>query len=72
MVVGREPVVSLTRSPAAETAERVTLGFVRADMDYLPGAAEAVAPDAAEPRTEQMAFPIVLREGEAGRSPSGG
>ena len=62
---GREPVVSLTRSPAAETAERVTVGFVRADLDYAPGAAEALAPDAAEPRTDQMALPIVLSEGEA-------
>ena len=42
VAVGGEPVVALTRSPAAETAGRVTLGFVRADMDYLPGAVEAL------------------------------
>ena len=29
--------MSLTRSPAAETAERVTVGFVRADLDYAAG-----------------------------------
>ena len=51
VAAGREPVVALTRSPAAETAERVTVGFVRAEQDYLPGAVEALAPDAAEPRT---------------------
>ncbi len=65
-VAGR-PVVSLTRQPAAETAERVTVGFVRADSDYASGAVDAVAPDAAEPGTEQMAFGLVLSEGEAGR-----
>ena len=71
VAVGREPVLSLTRSPAAETADRVTVGFVRADLDYVPGAVEALAPDAAEPRTEQTVLPIVLSEGEAGRSRSG-
>ena len=43
----------------------MTVGFVRADLDYVPGAAEALAPDAAEPRTEQTALPIVLSEGQA-------
>ncbi len=65
VAVGREPVVSLTRSPAAETSGRVTLGFVRADLDYLPGAVEAVVPDVAEPRTDQTAVSLVLSEGEA-------
>ncbi len=65
VAVGREPALALTRSPAAETAGRVTVGFVRADLDYVPGAAEALAPDAAEPRTEQTALPIVLSEGQA-------
>ena len=64
-VVGREPVVSLTRAPVAEAADRVTLGFVRAELDYLPGAVEALAPDAAEPRTEQMSVQLVFGEGEA-------
>jgi hypothetical protein len=50
VAVGREPVVSLTRSPAAETAERVTVGFVRSYFEFLPGAVVAIAPDAAEPR----------------------
>jgi hypothetical protein len=64
-VVGSEPVVSLTRAPVAEAADRVTLGFVRADLDYLPGAVEALAPDAAEARTEQTSVQIVFGEGEA-------
>ena len=62
---GREPTLALTRSPAAETAGRVTVGFVRAEQDYLPGAVEALAPDAAEPRSEQTSMPIVLFEGQA-------
>jgi GTA TIM-barrel-like domain/Putative phage tail protein len=64
-VVGKEPVVALTRAPAAETAARVTVGFVRADMDYVPGAVEAVAPDQAEPNAAQTAVSIVFSEGEA-------
>jgi hypothetical protein len=59
--------VTLTRSPASEAAERVTVGFVRADLDYAPGAVEALAPDAAEPRSEQMALPVVFSEGDARR-----
>ncbi len=65
VAVNREPVVSLIRAPAAETAQRVTIGFVRAEADYLPGAVDALAPDAAEPRTEQSSVAIVLSEGEA-------
>ena len=65
VAAGREPVVSLTRTPAAETPERVTVGFVRAEQDYLPGAVEALAPDAVEQRTEQTSLPLVLFEGEA-------
>jgi hypothetical protein len=64
-VVGREPVVALTRAPAAETAARVAVGFVRADMDYVPGAVEAVAPDQAEPNAAQTAVSIVFAEGQA-------
>jgi hypothetical protein len=65
VAAGREPAVALTRSPAAETAGRVTVGFVRAEQDYLPGAVEALAPEAAEPRSEQTSVPVVLSEGEA-------
>ena len=64
-MIGREPALTLTRAPAAETAGRVTIGFVHADLDYVAGAAEALAPDAAEPRTEQSALPVVLSEGQA-------
>src|SRR5688500_18133038 len=59
------PVVALTRAPAAETAARITMGFVRADMDYVPGAVEAVAPDQAEPNAAQTSVSIVFSEGEA-------
>ncbi|MFO1208804.1 MAG: glycoside hydrolase/phage tail family protein [Amaricoccus sp.] len=62
---GREPPVSLTRAPAAEMADRVSVGFLRADLDYQAGAVDALAPEAAEPRTDQMSLPIVLFEGEA-------
>ena len=62
---GNESVVSLTRAPAAETADRVTVGYVRAELDYQPGAAEARAPQAAEPRTEQTSVAIVFSQGEA-------
>ncbi len=62
---GREPPVTLTRSPAVEMADRVTVGFLRADLDYQAGAVDALAPEAAEPRSNQMSFPIVLLEGEA-------
>ena len=41
------------------------LGFVRADLDYLPGAVEALAPDAAEARTGQTSMQIVFSEGGA-------
>ena len=58
-------VVSLTRAPAAETADRVTLGYVRGEFDYQLGAAEARAPEAIEPRTEQSSLAIVFLQGEA-------
>ncbi len=65
VVRGNAPPVELTRSPAAETAGRVTVGFIRADLDYLPGAVDALAPGATEPRTSQTSVPIVFRAGEA-------
>ncbi len=57
--------LAMARLPAAETADRVAVGFVRADSDYGSGAVEALAPDAAEPSTDRMAFALVLTEGEA-------
>ena len=36
VATGREAAITLTRSPAAETGQRVTMGFVRADLDYRP------------------------------------
>jgi hypothetical protein len=59
------PAVELTRAPAAETADRITVGFVRADMDYLPGAVDASSPETAEPRASQTSLPIVFREEQA-------
>lgn len=63
--VQAEPVLALTRAPAAETADRMTLSFVRADQDYLPGATEATAPGAIEPTTDRMTLPIVFRDEQA-------
>jgi hypothetical protein len=67
VAVSGEPVLSLTRLPAAETADRVQVGFVRADSDYAAGAVYAVAPETVEPTTDQMSFALVLSEAEAGR-----
>jgi GTA TIM-barrel-like domain/Putative phage tail protein len=61
----REPAFVRVRAPAAETAGRVTLGYVRADLDYQSGAVEARAPDEAEPATSQRELPMVLTTGEA-------
>lgn len=61
-----QPVMSLSRAPSVETADRVTVGFVRADNEYQTGAASALAPEAGEPRAEQTSVPLVLREEEAG------
>jgi len=66
LVDGRA-VVALTRLPAAETADRLTVGFVRADSDYASGAVDAIAPEATEPSTDRMSFALVLSEAEAGR-----
>lgn len=60
-----QPVLSLSRAPAVETADRVTVGFVRADSEYQAGAASALAPEAREPRAEQTSVSLVLRQDEA-------
>lgn len=59
------PVLGRVRSPAAEAAERLTVGFVSAGRDYQPGAVEARLPGSEEPTADQLALPIVLAEGEA-------
>jgi hypothetical protein len=59
------PVALLTRGPSAETAGRVSLSFVRSDLDYQVGAAEALSTTIAEPYTSQSSLPLVLSEGEA-------
>ena len=65
VAVGGQPVVSRIRGPLAETAGRVSVGFVRSDQDYQAGASEARAPDAEEPRTERVDLPVVLSDAEA-------
>lgn len=61
-----QPVVTLIRAPAVETADRVTVGFVRADNEYQAGAASALAPEATEPRAEETSVALVMRTDEAG------
>jgi len=65
VVVSGQPVVSRTRAPLGEMAGRVAVGFIRADGDYLAGAAEARIPDAEEPKTEGIELPVVLSGAEA-------
>ena len=62
---GRDPALVRTRLPATETAERVVVGYVRADQDYLPGAVAALAPEASEAQSSQTSVPLVLSAGEA-------
>lgn len=61
----QEPVVLRTRMPAAGVPGRVTLGFVRSDLDYQAGAAEAVSTERVEPHTGQTSVRIILSAGEA-------
>jgi hypothetical protein len=60
-----EPVMRRTRGPVVDTPGRVVYGYVRADMDYAVGAAEAVRPHESEPNTSQTSLPIVLAAGHA-------
>lgn len=60
-----QAVIAQTRTPAAEMADRVTIGFVRDDGDYQTGAASALAPDAEEPRAEHTSLALVLRDEQA-------
>jgi hypothetical protein len=60
-----QPILSATRHASAAVPGKVALGFVRADMDYRTGTAEAVSPDAQEPDIAQTNVPVVLSEGEA-------
>lgn len=63
---GQGPVIGFTRAPASEMAGRVTLGYIRADMDYQSGAAEAIYPDSAEPNASQSSIAVVMTEPVAG------
>lgn len=65
VAVDGQAIVARTRSPAAETADRVTVGFVRDDEDYQTGAASVLAPDVKEPRAEQTSLALVLRDEQA-------
>ncbi|MFT3973801.1 MAG: glycoside hydrolase/phage tail family protein [Amaricoccus sp.] len=66
VAIDGQPVVSFSRAPTVETADRVTVGYVRADNEYQTGAASALAPEAGEPRSEQTSISLVMREDEAG------
>jgi len=63
--VSGQPVLSVTRNAEAAVPGKITLGFVRADMDYRTGTAEAVSPEAEEPDVAQSDVPVVLSEGQA-------
>lgn len=65
VAVGEDPAISLVRAPHSEAAGRVTLGFVRGDLDYRAGAVEAAFPDTAEPLVSQSSVPLVLWDAEA-------
>lgn len=65
LVVADAATLSCTRTPSAEAAERVTVGYIRAEQDYQPGAVDSLVPDAAEPRNEETSVPVVMTEAEA-------
>jgi hypothetical protein len=60
-----DPVVSRTRTPAAEAPARILLGYVRSDSDYAAGAATAALPGETERGTAQSSLPVVLDPGQA-------
>lgn len=65
VVTSEQAVVTLARAPLAETADRVTMGYIRADADYQAGAVEAIYSDAAERNASQSSVSIVLSEAQA-------
>ncbi len=64
-VAADAPAVALTRGARSDAPGRVTVAFVRADMDYQAGTAEAVSPDSAEPDATQSSTPIVMTDNQA-------
>ena len=66
MVVSRgEAAVAAARSAPTEAPGRLELEFVRSDMDYLPGAAQAISPLASEADVSRSSVPVVLSQGLA-------
>ena len=61
----KEATLAGARSAPSEAPGRVALEFVRSDIDYQPGAAEAVSPLAAETDVAQSSVPLVLSQGLA-------
>lgn len=56
---------TLTRGPEAETPDRVRLGFISPEQDYLPTAVEARYPGGNELNTSQSELPLALGPREA-------
>ena len=61
----QKPRLDHVRSATAELPTRLSLGFIRADLDYQSGAVEAALPDASEPGTSKTELPLVLSDSEA-------
>lgn len=66
-VDGDEPIMNLTRSPMAETAGRLRVGYIDAENDYQSGAAEHLFPDESEANIAESDLPLALidTEGQA-------
>ena len=62
---GAEGRLVQVRSAPFEAPSRVAFGFSQADRDYRAGTVDAIAADAAEPVTHEVALPVVLTPGEA-------
>ncbi|MBA3326509.1 MAG: hypothetical protein H0T41_14985 [Rhodobacteraceae bacterium] len=65
VVSAAKPVFACSRSSPADAPGRVVLEYVRSDLDYQPGVAEAVAPQVAEADTAQSSVPVVISEAYA-------
>jgi hypothetical protein len=57
--------IETTRSSSLDLPGRISFGFLDGDNDYQAGAAEARAPEAAEPVTAELPVPLVMTFAEA-------
>ncbi len=62
---GSEGRLRQVRAALFEAPSRVAFSFIQADREYRAGAVDAIAADAAEPVTHEVALPVVLTPGEA-------